>query len=340
MGNAVTHRTSALLDIELGVKAGSALSGRQPSTTPTERREFGVAIRQITTESDGAVRAFTGWEHAPPTPTPEVVARPAWIRANLEGISNLIGRLDLPVPSGSRLTAGLVPRAFAIQLGSVFGYASQKVLGQYDLFGGGRLLIVGPNMVRLERKAGVDQEDFRRWVILHELTHSLQFTAVPWLSEHLEGLLKRSIPRDAAEPGKILERVRAGLDEKRSLPEFLLTPEQRAMLDEAQALMSVIEGHASFVMNELGRDVIGDVDRLREQVEAAKGKTIGPERLVQRITGLDRKRAQYGLGEAFFKAIVAARGMEAMMKVWEDVQYLPSSEELELPELWLARVSL
>lgn len=332
-------RATPLLDIELGVKAGTAIAGRQPATTPDERRAYGASIRALTLDVDDAVRAFTGWSAAPPSPIPEVVARPAWIRANLEGVDALIGRLDLPVPTGNRLTASIVPRMFAAQLGGVFGYASQKVLAQYDLFGGGRLLFVGPNLVRLERKSGVDVDEFRRWVIIHELTHRLQFTAVAWLPEHLEGLLRRSIPTAGSEVGSAVERVRAALDEKRPLPEIFLTDEQRETLAEAQALMSVIEGHASFVMNRLGRDLIADVEELKRQVEAAKGRTIGPEKLVAKVTGMDRKRAQYGLGESFFTAIVDAAGLDAMRVVFSSPDTLPTSDELDAPDQWLARVA-
>lgn len=329
--------SGVLLDIELATTTGSAFSGRQPETTPEERRSFGESIRRITRESDSAVRTFTGWGHAPATPIAEVVARPAWIRANLIGVSSLIERLDLPTPQGIRLTRGFIRRVFAVQIGGVLGYVSQKVLGQYDLFGGGRLLFVGPNMIRIERRTNIDPEDFRRWVAIHEVTHALQFTAVPWLQPHLEDLVSRAIPRDATDTAKVIERLRTALQEKRPLPELLLTPQQRRLLEEAQALMSVIEGHATFVMNEVGETVMDDLAGLRSQVEDAKGKMMAPERLVQKVTGLDRKRAQYGAGEDFFRAIVAADGLDAMRQVFGSAETLPSPEELKDPARWTAR---
>ena len=69
----------------------------------------------------------------------------------------------------------------------MLAYLSWRVLGQYEIFcTGGRLLLVAPNIVATERKLGVDPSDFRLWVCLHEVTHRLQFTAVPWLRGHLE----------------------------------------------------------------------------------------------------------------------------------------------------------
>ena len=70
------------------------------------------------------------------------------------------------------------------------------MLGQFDPFYtgpvgpqggmyGGRLLLVAPNVVHVERELGVDPHDFRLWVCLHEETHRVQFTAVPWLRGYL-----------------------------------------------------------------------------------------------------------------------------------------------------------
>ena len=73
------------------------------------------------------------------------------------------------------------------EMGGLLAFMSSKILGQYDLAPGGtpRLLLVAPNIVATERKLEVNPRDFRRWVAMHEETHRVQFTAVPWLREHL-----------------------------------------------------------------------------------------------------------------------------------------------------------
>ena len=66
------------------------------------------------------------------------------------------------------------------------------MLGQYDPFSpteqlAGRLLLVAPNIVGAQRALDVPAEDFRMWVCLHECTHRLQFTGVPWLRDYFAG---------------------------------------------------------------------------------------------------------------------------------------------------------
>ncbi|WP_260115246.1 zinc-dependent metalloprotease [Ornithinimicrobium sp. INDO-MA30-4] len=73
------------------------------------------------------------------------------------------------------------------EVAGLFAFVSTKVLGQYDLAPQGtpRLLLVAPNILSAERELEVNPSDFRLWVCLHEETHRVQFTAVPWLREHL-----------------------------------------------------------------------------------------------------------------------------------------------------------
>ena len=46
-------------------------------------------------------------------------------------------------------------------------------------------LLVAPNIVAVERELELVPGDFRLWVCLHEETHRVQFTAVPWLRGYL-----------------------------------------------------------------------------------------------------------------------------------------------------------
>ena len=73
------------------------------------------------------------------------------------------------------------------ETGAVMSFLASKVLGQYDLAPQGvpRLLLVAPNIVQTERELKVDTRDFRLWVAMHEETHRVQFTAVPWLRDHM-----------------------------------------------------------------------------------------------------------------------------------------------------------
>jgi len=118
-------------------------------------------------------------------------------------------------------------KATGIQVGTILGYFSSKVLGQYEVFSGapGQLLLSAPNVVEVERKLGVDPTDFRLWVALHEVTHRTQFTAVPWMRGYFLGEVQAFV--DASQSGgeHILERLRRGVA---TLSDAVKDPDSRA----------------------------------------------------------------------------------------------------------------
>ena len=65
----------------------------------------------------------------------------------------------------------------------------------------GRLTLVAPNILMVERELGVNPHDFRRWVCLHEETHRTQFTSVPWLRGYVQEQMTRVPARLRPRPG-------------------------------------------------------------------------------------------------------------------------------------------
>ncbi len=118
----------------------------------------------------------------------------------------------------------------------------------------------------------------------------------------------------------------------------LLTDEQREIVAEMQALMTVVEGHGTFVMNRIGQDRIPSFARLRETLHSRRKAGGSPERIFQRAIGMEMKYQQYELGERFMDEVAARVGLDAVNVVWHRPENLPSPQELADPDRWLARV--
>jgi putative hydrolase len=118
---------------------------------------------------------------------------------------------------------------------------------------------------------------------------------------------------------------------------LLLSPEQREMFLRMQGMMSLLEGHASFVMNEVARGEVADVERMRRSLSARR-RASSLERSFQKAIGFDQKIRQYDAGERFVRTIVDRAGMGTFNLVWRSVADLPSLDEIGEPERWLARV--
>ena len=345
-----------LVDWSLAVRVASSVAGRGPDTSPGVRAEVRKDFREFTRRSDDLVRDFTGLVPPTPAPDPIVLDRGGWVRANIESFQGLIRPLAEKL-SGSisirgpmrRITAG----ALGVQIGVLLGYLSQKVLGQYDLVlateGGGRVYFVGPNVIDVERRLGFTPRDFRLWITIHEITHRTQFTGVPWLRDRVRALIEKAIGGMELDPANVRRIFERGKDlllkgpsawRSASLMSILMSDEQRALIDEMQALMCVVEGHGTFVMNRLGAQLIPTFETMRDAIEGRRGSGSGPERTLQRAIGMEMKYDQYAVGERFMNVVAERAGLDAINKVWESEAIMPSLEEMRAPEAWLSRVGV
>ena len=123
------------------------------------------------------------------------------------------------------------------------------------------------------------------------------------------------------DPNALRERLRAGLGELTDvvrgqgdgsgLLSVIATPEQRTILDRVSAFMSVVEGHAEFVMNAVSSDVIPSQPTIEERFGVRRRRGGNPlDRLLRRLLGLEAKTRQYIDGAAFVRAVVNKAGVD------------------------------
>jgi coenzyme F420 biosynthesis associated uncharacterized protein len=296
---------------------------------------------------DEAARRFSRLGADLDPTTVRVIGRMSWVRANLAGLR---GAFD---PLGERLSGRRVvaSRVLGVQLGALLGLLSGKVLGQYVLplgrgrEGGGELVVVGPNVLELGEEDPQLAVDVRRTVLLHEITHRLQFDATPWLAGHLQGLLDRYLEHARLDPASLLEaapRLPEAVAEVRSsgtiqpLIETILSPEQVEVLAEAQGLMSLLEGHGNTVMFDAGDGLVSDADAVREALAARRGDVTS--KVLTAVAGLETKRRQYREGEAFVREVVELGGIDKLNLAFARPANLPRGDEVDDPAGWLARV--
>ncbi|MFE9564063.1 zinc-dependent metalloprotease [Streptomyces sp. NPDC006487] len=361
-----------MVDWNLAVATATRLVRPGPEVSRDEARAVVAELRRHAKTSERHVREFTRMmpEGMTPADTPVlVVDRAGWVKANVAGfrelLSPLLGKMQdrrAGTPGGAVLGA-VGGKVTGVELGMLLSFLASRVLGQYETFApagldlpgsatGGRLLLVAPNIVHVERELEVDPHDFRLWVCLHEETHRTQFTAVPWLREHLEGEIQTFLGATEVDPMTVLERLREaaqsfagarpdaeGGDEGRSLVELVQTPEQREVLARLTAVMSLLEGHADFVMDGVGPEVVPSVAEIREKFQQRRASGAGRlDAALRKLLGLDAKLRQYRDGERFVRAVVGQVGMDGFNRVWTSPNTLPTKSEIASPADWVARV--
>src|SRR5699024_5016133 len=226
-----------------------------------------------------------------------------------------------PTPAAPRLGG----RVTGTEVAGMLAWMSTKVLGQYDLAPGStpRLLLVAPNILTVEQELGVDPTDFRLWVCLHEETHRAQFTAVPWLRDHIVDAARDLGTQLVPESEQLAQRVQEILSAlpgvvrgETDITQVLATPEQRERLAEVTAVMSLLEGHADVIMDDVGPSVIPSVATIRRRFQERRKGSGSVDRVLRRLLGLDAKMAQYRDGAVFVRTVTDQVGREGFNRVW------------------------
>jgi coenzyme F420 biosynthesis associated uncharacterized protein len=337
---------TSMVDWDVAVSLGSRLAGDGPEVSRDEAEAVVAELRHDADRSTGLVREFTGLYAVERSAPVMVVDRQGWVQANAAGFATMLGPIVEKLqekkgpPSGLSLAVG--SRVTGAEVGLLLGFLASKVLGQFDPFHDpdGRLLLVAPNIVHVERELRADPTDFRLWVCLHEETHRVQFTAVPWLRDHLFGEIRALA--DTVDPGSVLEdglkRISEAVRGGGNLLEVLGSPEQKEILDRVTGVMSLLEGHADVVMDGVGPQVIPSVAEIRAKFNRRR-KGVGVlDKTLRRLLGLDAKMAQYRDGAKFVRTVVDKVGMADFNAVWDRPENLPGKAEITDPPAWISRV--
>jgi uncharacterized protein (DUF2342 family) len=273
----------------------------------------------------------------------DVVAR-GWMADHAKKMSDLTLRPATPVASVAVVTPGQhaqVLMATIKEMTKIVGMPADQqrvlnaaaylasrlmakaVLGQYvpewQAPGRSGLYLVKPNIEAQARKIGVKPVDMAKYVSLHEATHHWQFTANPWLEKYMHDSITSLVKSGGANP--------------------LMARGATSKFAELNAAMSLVEGHANFMADQLADPEIRAV-----HTAIADYKKVAPSqswvvKLLTKVGDMGTKSRQYTDGEKFCEYVHSAGGHALLDKAWTDVTTLPSADDIAHPEKWVARMT-
>ncbi|OBG54671.1 MULTISPECIES: zinc-dependent metalloprotease [unclassified Mycobacterium] len=334
------------VDWGFAATVGQRLARPGPPSSDYTRRQVIDELTNSAAKAEPPVREVTGLVTQGAVPAARIVDRPQWIGAAAESMRVMMNGAEKP-------RGFLTGRVTGAQTGAVLAFVSSGILGQYDPFAAakqGCLLLVYPNVIAVERQLRVEPSDFRLWVCLHEVTHRVQFTANPWLSEHMSqalALLTRDVGEDVGQvASRLADYVRNrgnGAPDSPSgivgLVRAVQSEPQRQALDRLLVLGTLLEGHADHVMDAVGPMVVPSVTTIRRRFDERRNRKQPPlQRLLRALLGLDAKLSQYTRGKAFVDHVVGKVGMGRFNAIWTGPETLPLPAEIEDPQRWIDRV--
>jgi coenzyme F420 biosynthesis associated uncharacterized protein len=280
-----------------------------------------------------------------------VVDRIGWAQANITSLDELLSQV-MSTKSEAQGSMGLLGRATsATQLGLMFSWLSKRVLGQYDMVSAdparNGVYYVAPNIYGIERRNGFSSKEFRLWIALHEVTHHLQFSGVSWMRAYFFDLVARATALGGMDTTAITEAMtRAKETLKRGenplaeggIPALLAGTQMIATLREAQALMSLLEGHAEYIMSKTAPDLIPQAEHFGYVLAERRKKGSPITKFVHQALGFEAKLRQYHEGHSFIDAVVEQKGATVLTELWHSRENLPSIEEIRDPARWVRRM--
>ncbi|HSH81959.1 MAG TPA: zinc-dependent metalloprotease [Herpetosiphonaceae bacterium] len=346
-----------LIDWNL-VRRVSMRAARSNEAPVHNRVEAQAEYTDMVRRSEPLIARYLGVDLPNPVERIRVVDRAEWLEANIFNFSGLfrfiedIYREHASVRTvGGAVASGVNQRLMSIQVGVLLGVLARKVLGQYDLSllapepTAGALYFVEPNIGRVQNMLGLNAHDFRLWIALHETTHAYEFEAYPWVRDHFNSLLQRyfdqlnhQLQSLKGGLGALLQRIIENWGKGQHWMEMVLTPDQRKVFVEMQALMSLVEGYSNHIMNAIGKEILPNFEEIERRIEERKAGRPVLEQLFNRITGMDLKLAQYAEGQKFVDTVVDKRGVAYANRAWQRAENLPTLDEIRNPDRWIARI--
>jgi coenzyme F420 biosynthesis associated uncharacterized protein len=344
---------------DLAERVAVRVAGREPFADSYHHDSLAPDFAELTAEAEAIVAEETGLRSLAGPARARVTDRAGWVRANLRAFQRML--LPLTERLGERLdnnpVGSKVTRSVAgVEVGTLLGWMSTRVLGQYDLLiveeeGDAEqdfVYYVGPNVLALEKRFGFPPREFRLWLAIHEVTHRAQFTGVPWMRAHFLGLVQQSLGSVEPDPKRLVDGLRRAITEVRAgrnpldeggLVALFATDDQLAVLQQIGGMMSLLEGHGDITMDRAARDRIPSAPRFSRVLKQRRAKQSPGAKLLQQVIGLEAKLNQYAQGEAFIEAVEEAGGRSLLGTVWEGPDRLPSLEEIREPRRWIERVA-
>ena len=345
------------IDWELAKRVAGRVSRRDKWSDSPHYGTLHADFERFTAQAEILVAETTGLHSQMGAARARVADRSMWVDANIASFQRLLRPVTEKL--GEKLTKprlGRVTRSIGgAEVGTVLGWMSTRVLGQYDL-----LIIedenpedqdivyyVGPNVMAIEHKFAFPPEEFRLWLALHEVTHRAQFTGVPWLREHFLGLVEKTMDAVDPDPERFKAAIKSVLEARKNgedpmadggLPALLATPEQRETLNQIAGMMSLLEGHGDVTMDRAGAGLIPSQERFGKVLRARRNSAKGLSRILQKLIGIEAKLGQYEAGEKFIAAVEAHGGTELVNRAWESPDHLPTLDEIKTPDLWIDRI--
>ena len=292
------------------------------------------------------------------------VDRRTWADRNEQSFRYLIEPLSgkLGGSGGSSIPspflAPMAPLILGVQAGTMIGFMSHRVLGQFDTglpaLDHDALSLVVPNVEAFARDHGIESQQVRMWAVLREVTNHA-ILSVGWVRDYFIKTITAFYDTVQFDPSGLLDML-GGLqdpsalsdpsaleglvDEPGGLAHLLGSSHDPRTLAPIQAFLAFVEGFGDYAVRAAAGDLMPQLSEIESAMRLRRSEPNEAEQFLQQLLGLriDRHRADEAAG--FCSDVERRWGAETLERLWEQPEKMPRLEELTDAVGWAARVLL
>lgn len=267
-------------------------------------------------------------------------------------LSNILPGGDIP------MLAPMSPVILGMQAGTMTGFMSHRVLGQFDTglpaLDHDHLFLVVPNIEAFARESSLDPQQVRMWAALREVTNHA-ILDVGWIRGFFIEAIARFYETVEFDPSGLTDLL-AGMQDPSNLTDpsrleglmgddgglagILGTSHDPAALAVIQAFEAFVEGFGDYAIRTAAPDLLPQLDSIERAANLRRSEPNEAEQFLQQLLGMRMDRHRASDAATFCEDIARRWGAEVIETLWEEPGRLPTLDELTDPVGWAARVLL
>ena len=261
------------------------------------------------------------------------------------------GEVDGSNPAAA-IMGPLGPALTGLQAGSFVGVMSRQAMGQFDLaippLDADRAYLIVPNVEAFAAGHGLDAKQVRLWATMHELVHHAA-TARETVRGHFDSLVARLLEALDFDPSHLMEKLgdlqdRANLEnlisEGEGLAALLGGGEAPSAAGELQAAAAFLEGYGDFAVRRAAGPILPGLEAIESAHRAVRVGASEASDQLRQLLAIELDRSLAASASKFCTQVERRWGADALDRIWEDADHMPTRGELADPVGWAARVLL
>jgi putative hydrolase len=349
------------------VARGVAAQGGDPTITAAVASEYRAAVSRAELWLD-AVTDFN-----PSTLPSHVWSRAEWVEATLpmwkqlsgpvaqsvsQALSGVLAGAQEMDPEASALLGGqaaklmnsVSPTVCGMHVGHAAGAMAREAFGATDLgfplLPEPRVAMIPSGVEQFAQGLDIDVKDVQSFVALREAAHVRLFNAAPWLPGQLHAAIGRYAAGITIDLDALDSAVRdAGAGDPAAIQAAMSTgiftshhsDEQRSTLAGIETLVALIEGWVDEVTLRAGMAHLPSIGALREMMRRRRAAGGPAEDTFATLLGLELRPRKLREASALWARLTREVGPDDRDAVWSHPDLLPTAEDLEDVDGWLAR---